>query len=378
MKKKGSIIFTTILVCLLGFCVIWSISNFDKLKLAISGTSLYTKEDVDNAYRDGYDTAVTDKSDLLVQIETLRNELDIKTAELSALKNKLADYDAITTENHELKQEIKALEKEIENLNLTISAYEKFVEDVEEADKLVATFMYDGAIYALQRYENGATISIEDPVSTEDVKFLGWTKDGADVDLTNYVITESVTFEAKLAKSSAVTFTVKGETFDSQRVAYGESPVLPSETPDVYGYTFLGWSKDGVNVVDVTSDVIESTTNYVALFELFEVKIEFKGEFKSVGHTVSYYEILTDIPWEMEEVGSPYPYAFYYTYTEYKLGVPVGEDVGVLYLIAYETPGDFSTLVEISDLFCKNTSWNNKHFSLAEQPVTFYLVDPTV
>lgn len=378
MKKKGSIIFTTVLVCLLGFCIIWGASNFDKLKLAISGTSLYTKEDVENAYRDGYDTAVTDKADLLVQIEALRNELDVKTAELSALKNKLSDYDEISTENYELKQEIKALEKEIENLNLTILAYENFVKECEEADKLVATFIYDGAIYALQRYENGATVSIEDPVSTEDVKFLGWTKDGADVDLTNYVITESVTFEAKLAKSSAVTFTVKGETVNSQRITYGSTVSDVPENPDVYGYTFKGWSKDGVNVIDVTSDVIESTTEYVALFELFEVKIEFKSEMESIGKTIYYYEILTDIPWEMEKGGSLYSYAFYYTYTEYKLGVPVGEKVGVLCLISYETPGDFSTLVELSVLYYKNTSWNNKRFSLAEQPVTFYLVDPTV
>ena len=378
MKKKGSIIFTTILVCLLGFCVIWSISNFDKLKLAISGTALYTKEDVDNAYRDGYDTAVTDKADLLVQIEALRNELDVKTAELSALKNKFADYDAITTENYELKQQIKALEKEIENLNLTISAYEKFVEDVEEADKLVATFMYDGAIYALQRYENGATVTIEDPASTEDVKFLGWTKDGADVDLTNFVITESVTFEAKLAKSSAVTFIVNGETVNSQRVTYGETVTDIPENPDVYGYTFKGWSKDGVNVIDVTSDVIESTTNYVALFELFEVKIQFKKVQTSFSGAY-YYEILTDIPWEMEKGGSPYSYAFYYTYTKYKLGVPVGEDVAVLCLIAYETPGDYSMPVEIDNLFGNNSSWDNRNFIGGfDEPATFYLVAPTV
>lgn len=374
MNKKGSIIFTTILVCLLGFCIIWGASNFDKLKLAISGTALYTKEDVDNAYRDGYDTAVTDKADLLVQIEALRNELDTKTAELSALKNKLADYDAISAENYELKQEIKALEKEIENLNTSILAYENFVKECEEAEKPVATFMYDGAVYALQRYETGATVSIEDPVSTEDVKFLGWTLNGETVDVSSYVINENVTFVANLAKSSAVTFTVNGETFDSQRVAYGESAALPSETPDVYGYTFLGWSKDGVNVVDVTADIIESTTEYVALFELFEVQIQFKN----VSGTI-YYEILTDIPWEMEEVGSTYPYNFYYTCTQSALfGVPVG-DVGVLCLIAYETPGDFSTLVKINSLFANNSSWDNRQFTGGfNEPATFYLVEPTV
>ena len=377
MTKKTSIILTIILVCLLGFCVIWGVSNYNKLKLAISGTSLYTKEDVDNAYRDGYDTAVTDKADLLVQIEALRNELDTKTAELMALKNKLADYDAISTENYELKQEIKALEKEIENLNLTISAYEKFVEDVEEADKLVATFMLDGAVYALQRYETGATVSIEDPVSTEDVKFLGWTKDGADVDLTNYVITESVTFEAKLAKSSAVTFTVNGETVNSQRITYGETVTDIPENPDVYGYTFLGWSKDGVNVVDVTSDVIESTTEYVALFELFEVKIEFKYEVTS-SPGEWYYKVLTDIPWEMPtNNGTFYLYRFFYKYTTYGLyDIPSGEAVGVLDLFQYIT-SDF-------DNVNSNTIFKNKTFDTfrercgAFSDMTFYLVDPTV
>lgn len=374
MTKKTSIILTIILVCLLGFCVIWGVSNYNKLKLAISGTSLYTKEDVDNAYRDGYDTAVTDKADLLVQIEALRNELDVKTAELSALKNKLADYDAITTENYELKQEIKALEKEIENLNLTISAYEKFVEDVEEADKLVATFMIDGAVYALQRYENGATISIEDPISTEDVKFLGWTKDGADVDLTNYVITESVTFEAKLAKSSAVTFTVKGETVNSQRVTYGETVSDVPENPDVYGYTFKGWSKDGVNVVDVTTDVIESTTEYVALFELFEVQIQFKWRDISYSHN-TYYEVLTtNIPWTVNTEENGY-YELYYSFEN-----EVGEiSSDYILLSTLETPGDFSEVLGFSPSLVSDKYTNfkdNVSFSKL-QTLTFYLIDPT-
>ena len=88
MAKKILIsIFSLILVGCLVFCVVWTIVNFEKVEQGISGTSLYTKEDVDAAYKDGYDTAVKDKEELLLDIDDLREALSKKETELQNLEN---------------------------------------------------------------------------------------------------------------------------------------------------------------------------------------------------------------------------------------------------------------------------------------------------
>lgn len=305
MAKKILIaIFSLILVGCLVFCVVWTIVNFEKVEQGISGTSLYTKEDVDTAYKDGYDTAVKDKEELLLDIDDLREALSKKETELQNLEIKLSDYNSIKSELSTLKGEKIALEKEIANLKITLETYEDFIEEVKIAGMKVVSYEYDGAIIGLQRYNEGETLNVIDsPADTENVKFIGWTLDGSTlVDLSNFTVNENVTFVAKLSKSYFVNFMVDGEVFSTQKVAESGSCSIPSETPDKFGYTFAGWSLDGVNVLSsIEQEVVLGDVNYIAVFDLFEVKIKFKFIPKQflVNEEHITFSVLNEIPWSV-------------------------------------------------------------------------------
>lgn len=69
-------IFGFLIVAVLAFVVIWSVINFDKVKDGMSGTGVYTYEDIENAFEDGYNTALENKAEYLETIENLKEQLD--------------------------------------------------------------------------------------------------------------------------------------------------------------------------------------------------------------------------------------------------------------------------------------------------------------
>ena len=55
-KKVLSLIFSLLFVGAFTFVLVWGITNFNKVQEGLSGTGLYTQEDLNKAYEDGYDT----------------------------------------------------------------------------------------------------------------------------------------------------------------------------------------------------------------------------------------------------------------------------------------------------------------------------------
>lgn len=55
-----------------GGVLAWGIVNYDKVKTGVQGGNLYTKNDLDNSYKDGYTTAFADKEVLLQLINAHR------------------------------------------------------------------------------------------------------------------------------------------------------------------------------------------------------------------------------------------------------------------------------------------------------------------
>ena len=62
-KKVLTIVFSLLIVFAFGFVLTWGIINFNKVKDGMSGTELYTNEDIEKSYQDGYDTALKDKDE---------------------------------------------------------------------------------------------------------------------------------------------------------------------------------------------------------------------------------------------------------------------------------------------------------------------------
>lgn len=322
MSKKGIIISSIISIVFLvvfGFCLSWTIINFDKVKSGMSGTELYTKEDLDTAHSDGYDEGIKDKNKYLEMIDEYRDNIINKTDEISVLNktikekndliiqkdklisenkvlidslneeldksnlvvsNKDNEIQLLNKENEKLKQEIidlndeildyknqiKDIEKTIDDLNKSIEYYKKFVTALETDFQAVATFVYDGSVYSILMVQKGSTVSIANPTDTEYLKFNGWSVNDEMVDLSTYKLNTNTTFVANLTYSYKVSFMVDDSEFDSKIIVKNGFASTPSD-PFKSGYIFKGWSLNGVSLVDVTSVEITRDTVFVALFE---------------------------------------------------------------------------------------------------------------
>lgn len=86
-KQILTTIFGFLIVAILAFVVIWSVINFDKVKDGMSGSGVYTYEDIQNAFEDGYNTALVNKAEYLETIENLKKQLD----ELSNTESLITD-----------------------------------------------------------------------------------------------------------------------------------------------------------------------------------------------------------------------------------------------------------------------------------------------
>lgn len=285
MAKKILIaIFSILLACALGFCVCWTVINFNKVKEGLSGTGLYTQEDIDNAYKDGYNTAVSDKSDLLKEIETLRTNLSEK-------ETRLKELEGADTENIILKQEKADLQKELDDLKASMEVYKEFVEKIEAEGELVVTYKYDGRVIALENYKENETLRVafDIPEDTDNIKLVGWEIDDVEYStegLKSYAVTKSVVVNAKLEKIYEVRFLVPtgllggAELFDRQFILENSFCSLSDQTPDKDGYTFKGWSLDRKTVLssdDICNAKVTCNLNYIALFEPFKIQVTFKN-----------------------------------------------------------------------------------------------------
>lgn len=120
-KKVLAIIFSILIVGAFAFVLTWGILNWSKVKAGMAGNGLYTQEDVQNAYEDGYNTALTDKEEYDKLINSYRDTITTQndlisqyTSEATALNNSIKDYQG---QINTLNEQKTALETQIETLN---------------------------------------------------------------------------------------------------------------------------------------------------------------------------------------------------------------------------------------------------------------------
>lgn len=321
--NKHKIIFLIIMYSLLaigiGTLVFWGVRNAKRLESALNGTSLYTKEDLDNSYNDGYKDALEDKdsyvklineyktnllnltdanTQLKSQITKLENNnLDQKTkiASLMAEKEKLhdelsillrnkteneakiskletdvcnltADIETLIQERNTNQNTINDLNKQIADMQETIDFYEDRINQLESDTQAFATFEYDGKVIDVKCVTKGSTVEIDDPESTEYLVFNGWKVDGRIVDLTTYILTTNTTFVADITYYFDVKFMVDNIVHDSQLIVKNGYATVP-EIPTKDGYEFDGWKRDGkfcdTSLIEQTAVGSEMTYNAV-------------------------------------------------------------------------------------------------------------------
>lgn len=116
-KKVLAIIFSIVFVLAFGFVLAWGIINFNKVKEGISGTELYTYEDIKNSYQDGYDTALSDKEEYEKLINSYRDTITTQTDEISKLNSQVS---TLTNSNKDKEQSIINLQKQKETLQIQV------------------------------------------------------------------------------------------------------------------------------------------------------------------------------------------------------------------------------------------------------------------
>lgn len=170
----------------------------------------------------------------------------------------------------------------IVDLNNHAITTDTIITAVFEINTYTVTVDIDGQI-TTHTVNYNETLTLDNP-SKEGYTFKSWTINGQVVDLTSYMFTENASVLAVFEINTyTVTIDIDG-TQTSQQINHGE--ILTLENPTKSGYSFIGWSQDGTNTVDLTNlQITEDTTIYA----LFEKDIEYITDFTFEGNTLTAY-----------------------------------------------------------------------------------------
>ncbi len=288
-KKWLIAVFSILLLAGITLGVVWVVDNWSAIT---SNTTLYTQEDLDNAYNKGlndagYDVIVQYQEQVAdLQIELQNKEITIGnlTDQLNdALENgglKDDEIEDLKKDIADLRAEITAKQEQIEELQDDIKFYQELLEAYEDSDKLRVTFtMVDNGKernYDVQVVEPNGYLS--EVITPDRADFEGWslTKGGELIDdLTTIQVTENMTIYGMC--TNTVTFMVNGEEYATQEVSYGK--YATDVEVSLTGYTLEGWSltENGETITFNTTPIIKDTTFYAVLngkgFTTWEEKI---------------------------------------------------------------------------------------------------------
>lgn len=135
-KKILGLIFSILFVCAFAFVLTWGIINFNKVKDAMSGTGIYNEEDLNNAFDDGYNSALKDKEEYtnLISgyrdtITTLNDNISQLNSQISILQNNNKDY---VNQLEKLSSQKSELENQVENLTTIKTSNEATIASLNE------------------------------------------------------------------------------------------------------------------------------------------------------------------------------------------------------------------------------------------------------
>ena len=188
--------------------------------------------------------------DLILEVEALEKENKLLVYEVSQ-KNLLIE------ENN----------KTILQLQNSISYYQEFISGLETDYEVIAIFIVENEVFNIQKLnKNGLAYLETEPTVSENCVFNGWKVNGETIDLSTYQLTCNTTFVADLTYSYAVNFIVDDAVYNTQTLNSNDTLYLPNP-PIKEDYKFMGWSFDGVNVIeDLSSVFIDKDINFVAVF----------------------------------------------------------------------------------------------------------------
>ncbi len=248
------------------FAAVWGCTNYARVQEMMSGTNIYTKEDLEKAAQDAYNTALANKAEYLALINNYRDAMEVLRAEKEQAQG---DNAALQAVNDKLVQ--------------TCAEYKAVIETLSNDELAVVSFECDGILHDIKVLPKGTKLDtvisqIETPTK-DGYGFVGWSLNGTDiVDPVTVTIDAIIVLSAVFKQTYTVSFkncrTDDVVDCESQQVidgGYATEPVQPTGHNPYH--SFLGWSKDGTTIVDVTTTAVIDNTTYYAVYEVQDIKI---------------------------------------------------------------------------------------------------------
>ena len=240
------------------------VEDGNKNKKELEDKILYYQNLVDQCNTKISESTKTIKS-LNQQIEDLNTSNNNKDATI-------AEKEEIISRNNET---IKELRSQITKLKNSIEEYKALVNSLKASYEVTATFIFDNQVHKVKVVKRGECAgAIENPTSSSSAEFKGWQVNGVDVDPQTYVLEDDTIFIANTTARHRVDYFANSEIFTTQYVTNNQMPTSVDE-PTLFGHNFLGWSLDGVNVVETTTYPITANTTFYAVFEEIKCTITF-------------------------------------------------------------------------------------------------------
>ena len=207
-------------------------------------------------------------------IAELRGQLDDLNEQNNLLVNEISEYETLIEKNN----------KTITQLQNSISYYEEYIQGLETEDEVFAIFVVENEIFNIQKLnKNGLAYLETEPTFAENATFNGWVVNDEIVDLTSYYLSCNTTFIADITYTYNVNFIVDDEIYSTQTFVENNFATAP-EVPTKDGYVFVGWSLDGVNIIDLSTYPITSNISFIALYH------QSTYQFSSTSDTASFYD----------------------------------------------------------------------------------------
>lgn len=259
----------------------------------VNNTGYITAEKGQELYNQGVEDGNKNKKELedkivyyqnlVDQCNTKINELNKTVAEknqkieelnssISSKDSDIAEMEEIIRNNNETIKELRAQITKLEN---SIEEYKSLVNSLKASYEVTATFIFDGQVHKVAVVKRGECVgTVADPTSSTSAEFNGWQVNGVTVDPETYVLEDDTIFIAATTQRHRVDYFANSEIFTTQYVTNNQMPTSVDE-PTLFGHNFLGWSLDGVNVVETTTYPITANTTFYAVFEEIKCTITF-------------------------------------------------------------------------------------------------------
>lgn len=240
------------------------VEDGNKNKKELEDKILYYQNLVDQCNTKISESTKTIKS-LNQQIEDLNTSNNNKDATI-------AEKEEIISRNNET---IKELRSQITKLENSIEEYKALVNSLKASYEVTATFIFDNQVHKVKVVKRGECVgAIENPTSSSSAEFNGWQVNGVDVDPQTYVLEDDTIFIANTTARHRVDYFANSEIFTTQYVTNNQKPGSVDK-PTLFGHRFLGWSLDGINVIETTTYPITANTTFYAVFEEIKCTITF-------------------------------------------------------------------------------------------------------